>query len=126
MDFQAIIDDLKRDKLAARRFEREGHRKFRDCVTVGRNGRLLYQLFSWGEAASLAFEVWGTAGQGGAISWRPSKSGHNPGQEPPERLAGYQGGALLFDDKPQRWPAAAEYKRWPAGGLGFWGMLLGG
>jgi hypothetical protein len=124
MDFSPVIEDLKQSGLAARRYEREGHRKFRDCVTVGRNGRLLFQLFSWGEAASLAFEAKGRVAPGGAMVWAAPVGGHMAGETPPARLSEYKDGTLLFDGKPQRWAVAAEHKYWPKGGLGVLGKLF--
>lgn len=124
MDFTPVIADLKRDKLAARRFEREGHRKFRDCVTVGRNGKLLFQRFCWGEGASLTFELWGRADENGVITWGKSKSIYDEVEAAPTHLAGYENGALLFEGDKLRWPAASDMKHWKDGGLGVVGKLF--
>lgn len=58
MDFRHIIEDLKKGKIAARRFEKSGNNKFRDLVTVCSNGKLRFERYCYGEAASLVCTLW--------------------------------------------------------------------
>lgn len=114
MDFEAVLQQLKAKKIAACRYEREGHRKFRDCVLVGKNRRLLFQRYSWGEAAGLVFEM-GAAipGPGEEIEWNLGATS-NPGrEEAPKQLTGFEDGALLFDGLPAKWLPEADYKWLP-------------
>ena len=114
MDFEAVLRQLKEQKIAALRFEREGHRQFRDCVLVGKNGRLVFQRFSWGEAAGRVFEMGAAVPAPGADSAWNLGATTNPGrEEAPKRLTGFEDGALLFDGLPAKWPAEAGYKWLP-------------
>ena len=64
MDFAPIIADVKAAKCAGFRYQRAGHQRYRDRVTVYRDGRLLFERFCYGEAA----------GQGGLVfDGRPAR-----------------------------------------------------
>lgn len=124
-DFSAVVADIKKAGLAARRFERDGHRQFRDCITVGRNGRLLFQRFSYGEAASLVFQMWAvSASPGGAIVWDYACTDYSGKTEAPTTLADYRDGVLVFEGDRFTWPCAAALPTWKQGGLGRLGMLF--
>ena len=43
MDFAPIIADVKAAKCAGFRYQRAGHQRYRDRVTVYRDGRLLFE-----------------------------------------------------------------------------------
>ena len=58
MDFAPIIADVKAAKCAGFRYQRAGHQRYRDRVTVYRDGRLLFERFCYGEAAGLVFKLW--------------------------------------------------------------------
>ena len=61
MDFAPIIADVKAAKCAGFRYQRAGHQRYRDRVTVYRDGRLLFERFCYGEAAGLVFKLWAPA-----------------------------------------------------------------
>lgn len=121
---QAAIRSLQQAKLAARRYEKEGHGKFRDCLFVCCNGRVLFQLFSYGEAASLVFEMWAkNISADGAISWADETVAYSGKTEAPQKLTSFEDNVLYLDDRPQKWAVAAEYKTFAKAGLGGLGML---
>lgn len=114
MTFEQLLVQLRTRGLAACRYEREGHRKFRDCVTVCRNGWLVFQRFSWGEAAGLVFALRAAPpAKDEDIAWNYAAT-ENPGcAEAPRCLTDVQEGVLVFDDLPAKWELVAEYKRLP-------------
>ena len=74
MDFAPIIADVKAAKCAGFRYQRAGHQRYRDRVTVYRDGRLLFERFCYGEAAGLVFKLWAPgADDTGAPQWDFSK-----------------------------------------------------
>jgi hypothetical protein len=114
MDFEAVLQQLKDQKIAACRYEQEGHCKFRDCVLVGKNRRLVFQCFSWGEAAGLVFEMGAAMPQPGEdIVWNDNATTNLNREETPKRLTGFEEGALLFDGLPAKWSPKASYKWLP-------------
>lgn len=119
MDFNTIVQDIRAQKLAACRFEEEGHHRFRDCVYIGRNGKIMFERYSYGEAASLVF---GLRAKGietdGTLLWDYGAISYSGKYEAPKQLTGYTDGALQFDGKPALWPVAARLKTLPQLGLG--------
>lgn len=113
MDFSQVFEDLKDAKLAARRYEREGHAKFRDCVTVVKGGKLLFERFCWGEAASLTFGMKGTPMPDGSIEWQTPVGSYSAADEAPKQLTGYENGAMFFDNIPKKWLCECEMKKRP-------------
>lgn len=125
MEFEAVIGDIKKNKLAARCYQQEGHRKFRDRITIGINGKVFFERFNWGEAAGLVFSLWGQA-KGGAIVWQAAPTtGYDGSADAPSLLNGVDGDGLLLDGKSIRWLPEQDLKTWPAGGLGRLKMLFG-
>lgn len=124
MDFSGIISELKSSRLAARRYEQEGGGKFRDCVTVCRNGRLLFERFCYGEAAGTVCTLWGQAGEDGLTGWDLSASLYSGREEAPKQLTGAEGGKLQFDEGRKLWAPQKDYKRFSKAGLGTLGMLF--
>lgn len=118
MDFSKVVEDMRWDRLAARRFEKEGHSRYRDCVYVARNGKIFFERYCYGEAASLVFGLKAKEVQpDGTIIWEPGKASYERPEEAPQKLSGYVNGALQFDDKPALWISEAEMKTYPAAGL---------
>lgn len=119
MDFTQVAQDVRAARLAGRRFEKEGHGKYRDCIIVTRDGRVYFQRFNYGESAGLIFKL---AARGvaadGTIDWDYDAIDYSGKYEAPKQLTGYEGGALLLDGKPQRWPPAADLKSLGAANLG--------
>lgn len=75
MDFAPIIADVKAAKCAGFRYQRAGHQRYRDRVTVYRDGRLLFERFCYGEAAGLVFKLWAPgADDTGVPQWDFSKA----------------------------------------------------
>ena len=52
MDFAPIIAEIKAARCAGFRYQRAGHQRYRDRVTVYRDGRLLFERF--GSLAAMA------------------------------------------------------------------------
>lgn len=125
MDFLRVVEEMKTGKLAGRRFEKQGHAKFRDCVSVYRNNKLKFERYCYGEAASLVCTLWAAVPQVGApIVWDYSASDYSGKTEAPVQLTGIEGGALLFDGKPVLWQVEKDYKTAPDAGLGRIAMLF--
>ena len=103
MDFAPIIADVKAAKCAGFRYQRAGHQRYRDRVTVYRDGRLLFERFCYGEAAGLVFKLWAPgADDTGAPQWDFSKCNvTNARDEVPHQLTndkanGYGGPVNFF------------------------------
>lgn len=122
--FAAVLAALRQSGLAAMRYEQEGHSRFRDCLIVCRNGRLLFQRLSYGEAASLVFEMWAdeVTPQGGIV-WHSKNVAYSGKQEAPAAFTTYNGKALVLDGKTRRWLPVAPYKTFAKAGLGALAML---
>lgn len=119
MYLEQAVQDVKKAKLAGIRYEREGHSRFRDCVTVMRNGRLLFERYSYGEAASLTFELWAKgAVADGVILWNYDAIDYSGKQEAVKQITGYADEVFYFDGKAAKWLPAARYRSFPRGGLG--------
>lgn len=124
MDFNGILDDLTSNKLAGRKYEKSGHGKFRDCVTVRRDGQLTFERFNYGEAAGLVCKLTSKGlGENGEIIWDFESSSYSGKEDAPARLTGAEDGALLFDDKAVKWLPEQDYKTMP--GMGVFKKLFG-
>ncbi len=127
MDFTNVIQQIKNSKYAGYRYEKEGHQKFRDCVTVCRNGKFLFERYCYGEAAGKVCEMTAeSASAQGVIAWNYAQSDYSLKTEAPQKLTGEQGEALLFDDKKTPWLVVEQLKQVPQVGLGRLKMLFGG
>lgn len=127
MDFTPVIARLKQKKLAACRYEMEGHRKFRDCVTVCRNGKLLFERFNYGEAASLTFSMWAKGlNADGTIGWDYDSTKDKGRDEAPRLLTSVQNNAeeLIFDEGRYKWLPARDLRSMPSAGLGGFTMFF--
>jgi hypothetical protein len=132
MDFAPIIADVKAAKCAGFRYQRAGHQRYRDRVTVYRDGRLLFERFCYGEAAGLVFKLWAPgADDTGVPQWDFSKCNvTNARDEVPHQLTGAGQGGLVFDGRPARWECVDKLKNDKANGYGgpvnFFKNLFGG
>ncbi len=124
MEFFPIILELKQKGLAARRFEREGHGRFRDCLTVCQNGKFLFERYCYGEAAGLVFSMWAAKeGPEGAILWDYDSCPYTGKEEAPTRLSEMQEGNLFFDGQNKAWKPVADIKRMQKGPSGILGLF---
>ena len=125
MDYTSILQQLRNQKLAARRYEKEGHGKFRDCITLCRNGRVKFQRFCYGEAASLVCTLWGAVPEeGDNIQWDYDRCDYSGKTEAPVALTGGEEGKLQFDGKRLLWAPEEDLKTMPEAGLGWLSMLF--
>ena len=109
MDFAPIIADVKAAKCAGFRYQRAGHQRYRDRVTVYRDG----------------------ADDTGPPQWDFSKCNvTNARDEVPHQLTGAGQGGLVFDGRPARWECVDKLKNDKANGYGgpvnFFKNLFGG
>ena len=98
MDFAPIIADVKAAKCAGFRYQRAGHQRYRDRITVYRDGRLLFERFCYGEAAGLVFKLWapGADDTGGQRLWRPGEFLQKSVRRPEiERRRGWMAASIL-------------------------------
>lgn len=127
MDFTVVIQDLENSKLAARRYQRDGHGKFRDLVTVCRNGKLRFERFCYGEAAGSVCVLWAPGADAeGTIQWDMSGSHYSGREEAPRVLTAVrEDGALELDGGRLLWLPSDDLKVLAEAGLGRFGMLFG-
>ena len=116
MDFSPILEELALSKKAGRTYEKEGHGKFRDCLTVCRSGDLLFERYCYGEAAGLVFSLWGRCPAPGApISWQEDPSSSYSGlEDAPKQLTALQDGALELDGGRLLWRPVATLSKAPS------------
>ncbi|MDL2294997.1 hypothetical protein LJC60_10345 [Ruminococcaceae bacterium OttesenSCG-928-D13] len=127
MEFQGIFDSFKKQRVAAVVYEKGGRARYRDRLTLGRNGKVLFERFNYGEAAGLVFSMWGVCGADGAIDWDTAASAdYSRKDEAPRQLTGNDADSLLFDGAAAPWAAHTTLKSWPAGGLSKLSMLFSG
>ena len=114
MDFAEIREDLAGKALAGRRYEQEGQSKFRDCLTVFRDGRLRFERYCYGEAAGLVCSLWADGlGPDGGIAWRTEDCLYSGKDEAPKRLSGVERGRLLMDGKARAWRPMEDLRTVP-------------
>lgn len=120
MDFSSIISEIKNAKCVGFRYQRAGHTRYRDRVTVYYDGRILFERFCYGEAAGLVFSLWAqSADASGAPQWDFSKCNvSNAREETPHQLTGAGEGGLVFDGKPVRWECTERLRSDKANGYG--------
>lgn len=120
MDFAPIIADVKAAKCAGFRYQRAGHQRYRDRITVYR-GR---------PPAVRALLLWRSSGPGvqavGAGRGRYRRASRdfskcnvtNARDEVPHQLTGAGQGGLVFDGRPARWECVDKLKNDKANGYG--------
>lgn len=124
MDFLQAMADLKTQRLAACRFEQEGQGKFRDRITLCRNGRVLFERFNYGEAAGLVCAMWGRVADDDSIKWEYDSCDYSGKTDAPQKLDLYDGQALWFEKKQLAWQPVGDLKTMPKAGLGWLKMLF--
>lgn len=120
MKLDGIVAAVRADKLAGRAWEKGGAPgKFRDRVTVYRDGKVLFERFCYGEAAGRVCALWAPgADEAGRILWDYGACAYSGKDEAPKALTGAGRGALVFDGKPVLWQPAADLPTDPANGYG--------
>ncbi len=120
MDFSSIISEIKAAKCVGFRYQRAGHSRYRDRVTVYRDGRLLFERFCYGEAAGLVFSLRADgADENGAPRWDFSKCRVSSApDDAPRQLTGAGAGGLVFDGKPVCWECVGHLRADKANGYG--------
>ncbi|MEG0339011.1 MAG: hypothetical protein RR573_03745 [Oscillospiraceae bacterium] len=106
--FNKILDEIKAEKLAAIRFQKTGHNKYRDRITVYMDGKILFERFCYGEAAGLVLSMWGNAAQ--PIVWHYDKCNHSQKNEAPKALDVCEQLSLMFDGKNDKWECTEKLK----------------
>ncbi len=125
MDFSQVLSDIKTAKLAGRRYEIGRRGKFRDLITVRRDGALFFERYNYGESAGIVYKMQAAAlGDDDEILWNYDSTNYTDKYDAPKKLTGYQDGALYFDEKSVPWNRQADLKRMQ--GMGFFKMLFGG
>lgn len=114
MNFDAIIEELKAKKLAGRLYQKSGGR-FKDVLTVRRDGAFVFERYNYGEAAGLVCRLRaGGAGAAGELLWNWDACAYSQKkQAAPLALSGVEGGALLFDGDKAPWSPAGDRKSLP-------------
>lgn len=122
MSFNEVIAKIKKEKLAAIRYQREGQGNYRDRVTVYYDGKIYFERFCYGEAAGLVLSMWGTAND--ELRWKYESCNHSQKEQAPKQLTAFNGEALFFDDKSPAWQGKEHLKTDSANGYSFFKMLL--
>lgn len=117
MDFNTVISDIVAHKLAGRSYEKSGHGKFRDRITVRRDGLMIFERFNYGEAAGLVctMEAKGLNAEG-AIAWDYARCDYTGKKEAPATLTAIEDSALFFDGKAVPWLPEKDLKTMPGMG----------
>lgn len=120
MDFSQVISEIRDAKCVGFRYQRAGHTRYRDRVTVYYDGRILFERFCYGEAAGLVFSLWAeSADASGAPQWDFSKCNVTSARdEAPHQLTGAGEGGLVFDGKPVCWECTERLRSDKANGYG--------
>lgn len=103
MVYIQYVDSLKKQKLAGITYEKSGHTRFRDCISIYRNGKVKFDRFCYGEAAGLVFSIWGTVTDDGVISWTLSSASASAEKDLPHSITSFDSNKIFFDEKPIMW-----------------------
>lgn len=124
MQYILFVDTLKSEKLAGICFEKSGHTRFRDCLTIFRNGKVKFDRYCYGEAAGLVFSIWGTIFDNGSITWKHSSASTSAEKELPSDLSSFNGDGSFFDEKPILWETKNKLKSAPEAGISKFSMIF--
>ncbi len=116
-----------RPKVAGMRYEKEGNQRFRDVLTICRNGRAVFRRYCYGEAAGLVCVLAGAAdAQSGEICWAPVGRADDAAlAEAPRALGGVEDGKLRFDNGRFLWAPVGPVRAERCAGLSRWAVLFG-
>ncbi len=119
MGFKSILNEIITEKMAGRRYQKEGPGRFRDTVLLCRNGRAYFERFNYGEAAGQVCGMWGTVvPEANMIEWEYAACPYSGKTEAPKALDTVsEDGALVFDGKAARWVLEKKMKTVPRAGL---------
>lgn len=121
-----IVDFLRANKLAGRRYEKAGHGRFCDCISIYRNKKVRFERFNYGEAAGLVYSIWGTITDDGTMEWTFTTASSSSKQDVPKKITEIAvNESLRFDNKPAVWEVRNSYKTAPEASLGRFALLLG-
>ena len=124
MDFTPILQELQQKNIGARRYEREGQGKFRDSITIGKNGTVLFERYCYGEAAGLVCKMLAeSVSPEGAIAWNYEACSYSGKDEAPKQLTGRIEEALEFDEKRLKWLPKEDLNRVPGTSKGLLGIF---
>lgn len=110
--------------MAGIQYQKEGHGKFRDCVTFCKNGKFIFERFCYGEAAGSVCTLWANGYEENKIKWDYSGSNYTGKTDAPVELTGHQEDNLQFDEKSTFWKPVKERKTIPEAGLSRLAMLF--
>ncbi|MEG0942779.1 MAG: hypothetical protein RSD07_08140 [Angelakisella sp.] len=112
--------------MAGYRFEKEGHRQYRDCLVVYCDGKMRFERYCYGEAAGLVFGVWvDKIAPDGTITYcEPFDIAVKPDVLPKKISSMPDAETLTIDDKPELWKVAAKLKTNPQNGYTWIKVLL--
>ena len=129
MDISGILTEIAaaRPKVAGMRYEKEGNQRFRDVLTICRNGRALFERYCYGEAAGLVCVLAGAVdAQSGEICWAPEGRANEAAlAEAPRVLTGVEDGKLRFDGGRFLWAPAGTVRAERRAGLSRPAVLFG-
>lgn len=125
MEFSEIVQELEAKQQGGRKYEQEGHGKFRDMLSIGRDGSFLFERFCYGEAAGLVFSLRADrVDSDGKIAWKMEESNYSGKEEAPRELTDIkEDGALQLDGGRLLWKPVEELKRLPGAKKGLLGFF---
>ena len=103
------------DGFCGRQYEKEYVSKYRDLLTIYRDGKALFSRYCYGEAACLVMEVWGRDTEEGLV-WEaiPDWAAKDPPL--PRLLTKEENGVLWFDGSRLKWEILEDKKLDPQHG----------
>lgn len=124
MLFSQLTTSFKTQKLAGCRYEKSGHGRFCDCISIYRNGKARFQRYCYGEAAGLVFCIWGVCSENDTIEWVHTKDSIASKEQIPTTLRAVSDNVLYFDGKDLSWDLRNSYKTAPEAGLNRFAMIF--
>lgn len=111
------------DGFCGRQYEKEYVSKYRDLLTIYRDGKALFSRYCYGEAACLVMEVWGRDTEEGLV-WEaiPDWAAKDPPL--PRLLTKEENGVLWFDGSRLKWEILEDKKLDPQHGYSRIGLLV--
>ena len=102
-------------------------RKFRDTLTIYKDGKVLFVRYCYGESAGEVARMWnnGSIGINGEFNWNYDACQYTKKEEAPVKLSGFDAdGAIYCDDQIYSWSRKKELKTDNANGYTIFNRLF--
>lgn len=93
-------------------YKKENQTKFRDCLTVYIDGRVLFERYCYGEAAGLVFDCWASEiDEGGNILWIREPENQSRKDALPHVIEDFSDGAIKILGDTKRYIKEKELQK---------------